>query len=99
MTAGAGRRADIGTGFRSQLPEGGPSETQECFGVPGRALDRAADARELIVRHELDSSVPDKAIETYEIGVVGSPTAGNHDGSVSRVALTGRNSAVSGRTR
>jgi hypothetical protein len=81
MTAAAGRRADIGTGFRSQLPDGGPSETQEWFGVPGRALDRAADARELIARHELDSSVRDNAIEAYQIDVVGGPTAGNHDGS------------------
>ena len=32
MTAAAERRADIGTGFRSQLPDGDPSETQEWFG-------------------------------------------------------------------
>ena len=49
--------------------------------VPGRAIDVLRTLEELIAGHELDSSVRDKAIETCQIDVAGSPTAGNHDGS------------------
>ena len=81
MTAAAERRADIGTGFRSQLPNGDPSETQEWFGSLDGLSIVLRTLEKLIAGHELDSSVRDKAIEAYQIDVAGSPTAGNHDGS------------------
>ena len=81
MTAAAERRADIGTGFRSQLPDGDPSETQEWFGSLDGPSIALRTLEKLIAGHELDSSVRDKAIDTYKIDVAGSPTAGNHGGS------------------
>ena len=81
MTAAAERRADVVIGFRGQLPDGDPSETQEWFGFLGGPSIVLRTLEKLIAGHELDSSVRDKAIETYRIDVAGSPTAGNHDGS------------------
>jgi hypothetical protein len=81
MTAAAEGRGDVGTRFRSQLPDGDPSETQEWFGSLDGPSIVLRTLEELIARHELDSSVRDKAIETYKIGTAGDPTAGDHDGS------------------
>ena len=74
MTAAAEPRADIGTGFRSQLPNGDPSETQEWFGSLDGPSIAVRTLEKLIAGHELDSSVRDKVIETYRIDVAGSPS-------------------------